>query len=196
MSTISLVTILFALSSLPTYTEIIQDKETLFYREKGSFYSVTNLSSGDKSIGIKTRWGNCYLKIFKINTKNLRLAVDGFEEVKKQATQNRFNEDEYRYYENILDSPSYSDSLAYTFLCWRTSYQISNYGVSNYSYIPNSFYNKKKKMVINKLRLYLKSHPDSITQIAYLENLSDIVRGGFMGSSVLNDLVFLSGDRD
>lgn len=196
MSTISLITILFFLSLEPTYTEIIQDKDIRFYRQKGNFYSVTNLSSGYKTIGIKTRWGDCYLRIFKINTKNLRLAVDGFGEVKKQTALNRFNQDDYRYYEEILNNPQDFDSLAHTFLCWRTSYQMSKYGVSNYSYIPNSFYNKKKKMIINKLKLYLKYHPDFITQIAYLENLSDIVRGGFMGNSVLNDLAFLSGDRD
>lgn len=197
MSTISLLTFLVLSISAPTYTEIVQDKDILFYRQRGNIYSITNLSDGKKTIGIKTRWGNCYLKIFKINPKNLRLAVDGLEEVKKQISENKFDENNSRYYESILDKTTYSDSLAYTFLCWRTSYQMSNYGVSNFSVIPNIFYNKKRRNVIRKLKNYLKTYPYSIKasqQIAYLENLSDIVRGGFMGSSVLNDLVFLSGD--
>lgn len=197
MSTISLIIFLALTFSAPTYTEIVQDKDVFLYRQKGNFYSITNLSDGKKTIGIKTRWGDCYLKIFKINPKNLRFAVDGLEEVKKQIAGNKFGENNSGYYENILDNTIYSDSLAYIFLCWRTSYQMSNYGVSNYSIIPNNFYNRKKQMVINKLKRYLSCHPYSIKtnqQIAYLENLSDIVRGGFMGSSVLNDLVFLSGD--
>lgn len=198
MSTISLLTSLVLYLSHPTYTEFFQDKDIFFYSQKGNFYTVTNLTDGKKTIGLKTKWGNCYLRIYKINPEKLRLAEGGWEEVKKQVSQSKFDENNYKYYERILDNLPYSDSFAYTFLCWRTSYQLSKYGVSNYSVIPNNLYNRKRRMVINKLKRHLKICPYSTMarqQIAYLETLSDITRGGFMGNSVLGDLVFLSGDE-
>lgn len=199
MSTISILTFLVLSISAPTYTKFIQDKDVFFYRQKGNFYTITNIREGTKYLGIKTGLANISFRLLKTDTKSLNLAVECWKKVREAVLQNKFDKENYKFYENILDNFTYSDSLAYTFLCWRTSYQYCNNGVSNYSYIPNGFYNKKKMVIINRLKNYLRSHPGAIEaaqQIAYLENLSDIIRGGFMGSSVLNDLVFLSGDRD
>lgn len=199
MSTISILTFLILSLTAPTYTEFIQDKDAFFYRQKGNFYTITNIREGTRYLGIKTDLANISFRLLNADTKSLNLAVECWKKVKEAVLQNKFDKENYKFYENILNNPAYSDFIAYTFLCWRTSYQYCNYGVSNYSIIPNGFYNKKKRVIINRLKNYLRSHPgamEAAQQIAYLENLSDIVRGGFMGSSVLNDLIFLSGDRD
>ncbi|MFQ5835615.1 MAG: hypothetical protein ACE5HR_06810, partial [bacterium] len=78
------------------------------------------------------------------------------------------------------------------FLRWRTLTQSLEYGMSNFSRIPNWEYNKKRKRLIEIIKTYAKEHPDDIwarKQIKLLLSLPNISRGALMGNY---NLMFLA----
>jgi len=88
----------------------------------------------------------------------------------------------------ITDMYLYSPVLFDAFLRWRTLTQGLEYGMSNFSKIPNWEYNKKRKRLIEIIKTYTKEHPDDIwarKQIKLLLFLPNISRGGLMGNSNL-----------
>jgi hypothetical protein len=88
----------------------------------------------------------------------------------------------------------YSSSLAEAFCKWRAAFQEFNHGVSNFSEIPNAEYNARKERILAVIAAYFASHPnDSVarSQQTFLQQLPDIIRGGPMGSSVLNEMALL-----
>ena len=90
--------------------------------------------------------------------------------------------------EGIISANDYSPVLFDAFLRWRTLTQSLEYGMSNFSKIPNWEYNKKRKKLIEITKTYAKEHPDDTwaeRQIELLLFFPNIERGGFMGNSNL-----------
>ena len=87
--------------------------------------------------------------------------------------------------EGIVNGSDYSPVLFDAFLRWRTLTQSLEYGMSNFSKIPNWEYNKKRKRLIEIIKTYTKEHLDDIwarKQIKLLLSLANISRGGLMGN--------------
>ena len=85
----------------------------------------------------------------------------------------------------ITDMYLYSQVLFDAFLRWRTLTQSLEYGMSNFSKIPNWDYNKKRKRLIEIIKTYAKEHRDDIwagKQIKLLLFLPNISRGCFVGN--------------
>ena len=103
---------------------------------------------------------------------------------------------------NILDSNVYLPILYYVFLKWRTMEQSYNYGMSNYSEIPNEMYNRKRWHIVQLIKEYLHSNPDdkwAQTQIFLLLDLPNINRGTPYGNTNLlywGKLYTDIGDKD
>jgi len=94
--------------------------------------------------------------------------------------------------EDIVNGNDYSPVLFDVFLRWRTLTQSLEYGMSNFSKIPNWEYNKKRKRLIEIIKTYAKEHPDDIwprKQIELLLFLPNISRGALMGNY---NLMFLA----
>lgn len=95
-------------------------------------------------------------------------------------------------FEGIVNGNDYSPVLFDAFLRWRTLTQSLEYGMSNFSKIPNWEYNKKRKRLIEIIKTYAKEHPDDIwprEQIQLLLSLPNILRGALMGNY---NLMFLA----
>jgi len=95
--------------------------------------------------------------------------------------------------EGIINANDYSPVLFDAFLRWRTLTQSLEYGMSNFSKIPNWEYNKKRKKLIEIIKTYAKEHPDDTwaeRQIELLLILPNIERGGLFGNS---NLTFWAG---
>ena len=91
--------------------------------------------------------------------------------------------------EGIVNGNDYSPVLFDAFLRWRTLTQSLEYGMSNFSKIPNWEYNKKRKRLIEIMKAYATEHPDDMwarEQIKLLLSLPNISRGGLMGNDNLN----------
>jgi hypothetical protein len=100
---------------------------------------------------------------------------------------------------SIVDSNTYSPILYESFHKWRTQYQIYNHGLSNYSDIPNKYYNQKRYRLAQVISEHIKHHPDDLwakAQLNYLVGLHNILRGGEMGNYVLLDIANLYMDKD
>ena len=87
--------------------------------------------------------------------------------------------------EGIVNGNDYSPVLFDAFLRWRTLTQSLEYGMSNFSKIPNWDYNKKRKRLIEIIKTCAKEHRDDIwagKQIKLLLSLPNISRDGLMGN--------------
>ncbi|MEI8349876.1 MAG: hypothetical protein WCI77_06960 [Candidatus Omnitrophota bacterium] len=94
-----------------------------------------------------------------------------------------------KFLKDIIDSNRYSPVLYNTFLRWRTKEQEMNHGMSNMSDIPNKEYNKKRWLLVQVIRRYLKSNPSdkwAMNQINLLISIPNIERGGTYGNYNLN----------
>lgn len=95
--------------------------------------------------------------------------------------------------EGIINANDYSPVLFDAFLRWRTLSQSIEYGMSNFSKIPNWEYNEERKNLIGIIKTYTKEHPDDTwaeRQIKLLLFLPNIERGGLFGNS---NLTFWAG---
>jgi len=95
--------------------------------------------------------------------------------------------------EGIINANDYSPVLFDAFLRWRTLTQSLEYGMSNFSKIPNWEYNKKRKKLIEITKIYAKEHPGDTwaeRQIELLLFFPNIERGGPFGNS---NLTFWAG---
>lgn len=93
-----------------------------------------------------------------------------------------------RLLEAIVAGDEYSPGLYEAFYKWRTTMQSMRHGMSNYSPIPNTEYNKRRWEVIRRVRGYAVEHPDdrwAQAQANLLWNLPNILRGGPMGNDNL-----------
>jgi len=93
-----------------------------------------------------------------------------------------------RLLEAIVVGDEYSPGLYEAFYKWRTTKQSIHHGMSNYSSIPNTKYNKRRWDVLQRVRGYAAEHPDdrwAKTQAYLLWDLSNILRGGPMGNDNL-----------
>ena len=107
----------------------------------------------------------------------------------------QMNSDDYlSALEKIIDDKTYCPNLYEIFHQWRTLYQSNNYGVSNWSIIPNDTYIEKRWKVVNTIKEYLKEHPNdkwAKWQIVFLMDLPIIQRGGMFGNTNLNHIAYL-----
>ncbi len=90
--------------------------------------------------------------------------------------------------EGIINANDYSPVLFDAFLRWRTLTQSLEYGMSNFSKIPNWEYNKKRKNLLEIIKIYAKEHPNDTwaeRQIELLLFFPNVERGGFGGNSNL-----------
>jgi len=88
----------------------------------------------------------------------------------------------------------YSPYLAGAFCRWRAAFQAFHHGVSNFSEIPTAKYNARKERVLAVIAAYRALHPNdpvARSQHTFLRQLQDIIPGGPMGSSVLNEMALL-----
>lgn len=99
----------------------------------------------------------------------------------------------------ILDKRVYYPILYDAFHRWRTTEQSYNYGMSNYSEIPNLEYNDKRMDIVKVIQQHLISHPDdnwAKIQIIALLTLENIVRGEQYGNSNLRHTAVLYMNLD
>ena len=99
------------------------------------------------------------------------------------------------YYAQVLEQ-GYSPYLLQAFRKWRASYHGNHYGMTNAGGDPsvfapaNEFYNSAKERALRVIEGHLKEHPDDTLALAQREGfqqLADIVLGGPLGSSVLDE---------
>ncbi len=96
--------------------------------------------------------------------------------------------------DDFLKKKQYSPILSRFFEAWRTRYQFSYHGASNWSEIPNQEYIEKRWHVIRIIEEYLEKNPEdkwAKYQIIELIGLPIIQRGGRFGNSNINHAVGL-----
>ncbi len=88
----------------------------------------------------------------------------------------------------IVNNKQYHPVLFESFSKWRSVYQSNNYGMSNYSEIPNDEYNEKRWEIVQLIKEYMKQSPNDLwakKQVIALLETPNIRRGGEFGNSNL-----------
>lgn len=139
--------------------------------------------------GLLAKYKNTPAEVYLVLHKADCLAADSVDMMQRLPKEEK--EDPVALYASLIDSGDYSPVLDEAFIRWRTKYQEHNHGVSNWSEIPNEFYNEKRWEVVNTIKRYLEKNPNDLWakyQIMQIMDYPDIVRGGVMGNTNLNYL--------
>jgi hypothetical protein len=101
-----------------------------------------------------------------------------------------FEEKAMGIYYDVLDGEVISPFMFEAYMKWRALHQDYNHGASNMSVIPNKMYNEQRWRAVNKIKKYLKQHPDDIrvgAQVDLFLMYHNITRGGAFGNNNIRD---------
>ncbi|MBU0469292.1 MAG: hypothetical protein KJ736_09580 [Candidatus Omnitrophica bacterium] len=137
--------------------------------------------------GFLAKYRNTPAEAYIVLHKADCLAADSVEMMEKLTEEEK--EDPVELYASLIGPDLYSPVLDEAFIKWRTKYQESNHGLSNWSEIPNEIYNEKRWKIVESIKGHLKQNADDLWakyQILRLMDYPNISRGGLMGNTNLN----------